>query len=101
VGAFALFAGTVVLSILAIWSFVGVSPTAGSTGVLGPGVAALLQSGSTLVDWAQAGWQIRQTVLGFVPPGLIALYAMVSLVAAAFWLRLVMGVQGALQLASR
>lgn len=96
-GALALFAGTVALSLLALLSLVGVTPTAESTGLLRPDVVSLSQTGATLLRWIQAGWQIRQAVLGLLLPGLVLLYAFLSLVALVIWLGLIAGVQGALQ----
>ncbi|MFQ5858421.1 MAG: anti-sigma factor family protein [Anaerolineae bacterium] len=88
-GAFALFAGAIVLSVLAVLSFLGTNPTAE--------LAALLQVGSTLVGWAQAGWEIRRAMLSLVPAGLILLFALLSVVAVGMWLGLVAGVQAALR----
>lgn len=86
-GAFALFAGTVILSLLAVLSLLSANPTAE--------LATLLQLGSTLLGWAQAGWEIHQAVLSLVPPALIMFYALLSLVAVGVWLGLITGLQAA------
>ena len=97
-GALALFAGTVLLLCLALLSLIRVDFTAVSTaGLLGSGEGALLQLGGTLVHWVEAGWEIRQALLHLVPPGVIVLCALLSLVALVIWLGLIAGVQGALR----
>lgn len=101
VGALALFAGTVTLACIVLFSLAGPGPTVSPTALLGPGGAAWIRVGSTLLGWAQAGWEIRQVVLSVVPSGLILLYAVLALVALAMWLGLVAGIQGALRPASK
>lgn len=96
-GALALFAGTIVLLFFAFLSVLGVSSSPESTGLFAIGGAGLLQVGSQLVDWLQAGWAIRQTMLSLIPAGLIVLYVMLSLVSLVIWIGLVTGMQGALQ----
>lgn len=101
VGALALFAGSVSLALVSLFWLVGLTPVAGPTALLGPGSAALLQVGGTLLSWVQAGWEIRQRLLSVVPSGLVLLYAVLALVALAMWLGLVAGIQGALRPASK
>ncbi len=96
-GALALFAGTSFLLLVAVMAGVGLSSMAGLIDMPGSGGAMLLQLSSALIRWAEAGWEIRRVVLSLIPSGVIALYALVSLVAIGMWLGLVAGVQGALQ----
>ena len=97
VGAMALFAGTMAFSLLVCLSFVGINADAGLSDLLGFSSVSVTGLGNSVVQSAQAGWHIRQTILGFVPPGLIALYALLSLMAIGVWMRLISGVQNALQ----
>lgn len=99
-GAIALFAGTIVLLLLTSSPFISMGLTADSEGLMGIGSVALLQIGSTLIRWLEAGWGIRQAILSLIPTGLIALYILLSLVAAVIWLGLIAGVQNALRPAS-
>jgi len=101
VGALALFAGTVSLALIGLFWLVSLIPGAGPTALFGPGGAALIRVGGTLLNWVQAGWEIRQAVLSVVPSGLVMLYAVLALVALAMWLGLVAGIQGALRPAGK
>lgn len=96
-GALVLFAGAVLLSFFVLLSFVSLRSTPESAGLVGFAGGVLLQLGGSLVQLVRAGGQMRGTVLGFVPPVLIMLYALLSVVAVIIWLRLVVGVQATLQ----
>jgi len=101
VGALALFAGTVSLALVGLFWLVSLIPGAGPTALFGPGGVALIQVGGTLLNWVEAGWEIRHAVLNAVPSGLVMLYAVLALVALATWLGLVAGIQAALRPASK
>lgn len=96
-GALALFAGTLVFLSFAVLSFLGVTLSVNSPGLLEIGGVGLLQIGDAFVGWMQAGWGIRQAILSLVPPGLVVLYALLALTALAIWLGLVAGLQGVLR----
>ncbi|MBS1252098.1 MAG: hypothetical protein MAG451_01134 [Anaerolineales bacterium] len=96
-GALALFAGSLALLVFALVSLLGVGLSAEAPGLVEIGGVGLLQVGDTLVSWIQAGWGIRQVVLSLVPAGVIALYALLSLVALVIWVGLVTGIQGTLR----
>lgn len=96
-GAFALLIGTVGLALVASLPLVMWDVVTNPTGLTASSLAVELRVGAALFGWMEMGWELRQALLAVVPTSLLALYGVFALFAAGVWLRLVAGIQGALQ----
>ena len=95
-GTLVLVAGAVLFGVLMLFSMMDFY-WAQPGGVVEAGMLFFLQFGAMLLSWVQAGWHVRQVVLESVPPGLILLYAMISVIAGMVWYKLITNVHNILQ----
>lgn len=96
-GALALLIGTIGLAVVALIPFVPLNLATNPVGLMASAIPLVLQVGEALFGWMQTGWEVRRVLLAVVPMSLLALYGVFALFAGVVWLRLVTGIQGALQ----
>ncbi len=95
-GVAVLVAGTVLLAglmLMSLTDFYWMQPG----GLVEAFLLFLVQMWALVLGWMQAGWHVRQAVLESVPPGLLLLYTVVTVLAGMVWYKLITNVHNVLR----